>query len=117
MSVYLCELRKLKDHIIYYHWEIHEKTKCDECYRSFIDTDKLEKHKCMIHPAKNTEEQLNENYQPEDIMRCNVGKKEFSKSSNLTRHINYVHEKNKCFSYLCTFTTTKKRQVVQNNNN
>ena len=57
-----CELRKLIDHIIYYHWEIHEKTKCDECYRSFINTDKLEKHKCTIHPAKNTEEQLNENY-------------------------------------------------------
>ena len=80
MSVYLCELRKLKDHIIYYHWEIHEKTKCDECYRSFINTDKLEKHKGKIHPAKNTEEELDNIDQPEDIMRCNVCEKRIFKA-------------------------------------
>ena len=62
---------KLKDHIDYYHCEILEKPKCDERNWSFINTYKLERHKGIIHPAKNTEEELDNNDQPEDIMRCN----------------------------------------------
>ena len=48
----------------------------------------------MLHPAKNTEEELDENDQTEAILSCDVCKKEFSKPNNLTRHITNIHEKN-----------------------
>ena len=74
--------------------QIVEKPKCDECNWRFSNSAKLEKHIGMLHPAKNTEEELDENDQTEAIMSCNVCKKEFSKPSNLTRHITNIHEKN-----------------------
>ena len=46
----------------------------------------------MIH-AKKSDVEGDE--MQEGDMKCNIGLKEFSKSSNLTRHITNVHEKNK----------------------
>ena len=46
----------------------------------------------MIHSAKNTEEDLDNNDQHEDIKKSNVCKKK-SKACNLTRHVINVHEK------------------------
>ena len=63
---------KLKDHIDYVHSEFPnntKKTNCDECNWIFSNTDKLEKHQGLIHSAKNNKEEIDNDDQPEDVMK------------------------------------------------